>query len=420
MTKTTEGRRVRGEFDNLVRRVGIFSWSTIGAVILIALGAYILIEGRVIFAPLSLIVVFVLNPLVTALQHRGVHRLIGAAIGFLAFLAALVALGLVVIPSIVDQASGFATEFPELYDNLADQIVSAAERFGLDTSIWSYDQILDYLNDPENQDTILSVVFGRLGTLTSGVFEFILIFLLGPVVAFYLLIDLPNVQQRLLEMVPTKSRAEVAYVGRRLNTAVGGFLRGQLFVAIIVGVMLSLGYWLIDLPFWLLIGLVGGVLNIVPFLGPWVGGILGVLIALTTADLSTAVWAVVVAVVVQQIDNNFVSPTVLRATVRLHPAVTLLVLVLAGAVAGFWGIVIAVPLTAALKIVAGYWWRTRILEQNPLDAADSMFMEPPKRKFWTREMDAITVPPEQTAAAPGATDTATPASDTPTEAVDDE
>jgi predicted PurR-regulated permease PerM len=422
VTEKTEGQHVRGELDAFVRRVGIFSWSTIGAVALLALGAYILIEGRVILAPLflALIVVFVLNPFVTALQQRGVHRLVGAAIGFLAFLAVLVLLGILVIPSIIDQASGFAGEFPDLYDRLADQVVSVGERFGLDSSLWSYDQILDYLNDPENQDTILSVVFGQIGSLSSGVFEFILVFLLGPVVAFYLLIDLPNVQQRLLDLVPHGSRAEVAYVGRRLNAAVGGFLRGQLLVAIIVGVMLSFGYRLIDLPFWLLIGLVGGVLNIVPFLGPWVGGILGVLVAVTTADLSTAVWAAVVAIVVQQIDNNFVSPSVLRATVRLHPAVTLIVLVLAGAIAGFWGIVIAVPLTAALKIIAGYWWRTRILDQTPVDAAESMFIEPPQRKFWTREMDVITVPAEQAVDAPGPSGDADPTPPPPPPAAEDD
>jgi predicted PurR-regulated permease PerM len=397
VTKSTDRDRARGEFDVLVRRVGLFSWSTIGALILIFFGAFILIEGRVIFAPLfiALIVVFVLNPFVTVLQRRGVHRLIGAAIAFLAFLAVVVAVGLIVIPSIADQASSFASEFPEIYDDLAEQVVNTGERFGLDASIWTYDEILDYLNDPDNQDTILSVIFGRIGTLTSGVFEFILVFLLGPVIAFYLLVDLPNVQQRMLDLVPEKSRAEFAYVGRRLNTAVGGFLRGQLLVAIIVGVMLSFGYWIIDLPFWLLIGLIGGVLNIVPFLGPWVGGILGVIVALATTDPTTAFWAAIIAIVVQQIDNNFVSPGVLRATVRLHPAVTLIVLVLAGAVAGFWGIVIAVPLAAALKIIAGYWWRTRILDQNPHDAAESMFIEPPKRKFWTREMDVVTVPAEK-------------------------
>ena len=226
MSTSEEKQRVRHEFEGLIRRVGVFSWATIGALILIIFAAYVLIEGRVIFAPLflALIVVFVLNPVVSALQRRGVHRLIGAAIGFLAFLAGLVAFGLVVIPSIADQASGFANEFPDLYDQLAEQVVSTGERFGLDASIWTYDEILDYLNDPDNQDTILSIIFGRIGTLTSGVFEFILVFLLGPVVAFYLLIDLPNVQQRMLDLVPERSRAEFAYVGRRLNTAVGGFL----------------------------------------------------------------------------------------------------------------------------------------------------------------------------------------------------
>jgi predicted PurR-regulated permease PerM len=165
-------------------------------------------------------------------------------------------------------------------------------------------------------------------------------------------------------------------VGREVNTAVGGFLRGQLLVALIVGVLLSFGYWLIDLPFWLLIGMVGGFLNIVPLLGPWVGGILGVVVAIATTDLSTAIWAMVVAVAVQQVDNNFVSPTVLRATVRLHPAVTLLVLVLAGAVAGFWGIIIAVPLAATAKIIIGHWWRTRVLEESWEEASEALIMEP--------------------------------------------
>src|SRR5665811_2246676 len=132
-------------------------------------------------------------------------------IGFLSFVAILIVIGLLVVPSIVDQARGFGTEFPVLYDRFVEQIVTLGQRFGLDSSIWSYDQILQYLNDPGNQDTILSVVFGRIGTLTSGIFEFVLVFILGPVVAFYLLIDLPNVQQRLLDPVPDQSRAEVAY-----------------------------------------------------------------------------------------------------------------------------------------------------------------------------------------------------------------
>lgn len=363
---------------SVVRRVGIFSWAAIGLALLVALLGYLLIQGRVILAPLliAVVVIFVLNPLVGLLNRRGIPRVFGTAIGFLLIAGGLALLGVLVIPSIIDQATAFSETFPEIFDNTGDQVSDLVVYLGFDrVEFWTYDDLVAYLNDPSNQETITGFLFGWLRGVTAGVFEFILIVLLGPVLAFYLLIDLPNVQQRLLELVPERNRAETSHVGRDVNAAVGGFLRGQLFVAIIVGVLLSFGYWLIDLPFWLLIGMIGGFLNIVPFLGPWVGGFLGVTVALATTDLTTAIWATVVAVAVQQIDNNFVSPTVLRATVRLHPAVTLLVIVLAGAIAGFWGIIIAVPLTATVRIIVGHWWRTRVLGESWDEASAALLVD---------------------------------------------
>ena len=379
----------------LIRRIGQFSWSTIGLIALIGLTIYLIDQGRVILAPLflAMVIVVILNPFVSLLERMRVHRAIGTTLGFLLVIGVIVAAAALVIPSIVEQGQMFATDFPELYNEFTDQTITIAERFGIEVSVWDYDRIVEYLEDPQNQDTILSLILDRIGSVTTGVFEFILVFLLGPVLAFYLLIDLPNTQGGTLGLVPEDNRAEVAFVGRQLNTAVGGFLRGQLLVAVIVGIMLAFGYWVIGLPFWLLIGLIGGLLNIVPFLGPWVGGFLGVLVAVITTDLQTAFWAAIVALIVQQIDNNFISPLVLKATVRLHPAVTLTVLVLAGAVAGFWGIVIAVPLAASIKVIVGHYWRTRLLGQTWEEAEEAIIAEPPEPtvplRFRTREMDVI-------------------------------
>ena len=381
----------------ILRRIGQFSWSILGIIALIGVVAFLIIEARIILAPLflAMVVVFILNPFVSMLERMRIHRILGTTLGFVIIIAALVAAVALVIPSIVEQGQMFASDFPDLYDDLTEQAIALAERFNIDVSIWNYDRVVEFLNDPANQDTIVSLILERIGSFTSGIFEFILVFLLGPVLAFYFLLDLPKQQGRLIELVPESHRAEAAFVGRQLNTAVGGFLRGQLLVAILVGLMLSIGYGVIDLPFWLLIGLVGGVLNIVPFLGPWVGGILGVIVAVATTDLRTAFWAAVVAIVVQQIDNNFVSPLVLRATVRLHPAVTLSVLVLAGAVAGFWGIIIAVPLAASVKVIGGHLWRTRLLGQTWEEAGEAIMAEPPPPsgalRFRTREMEAISV-----------------------------
>ena len=384
-----------GSEHGLIRRIGQFSWSTLGLIALIGVVIYLIDQGRVILAPLflAMVIVVILNPLVSLLQRMGIHRVIGTTFGFLLIIGFLVAAVALVIPSIVEQGQMLATDFPELYNEFTNQTTTIAERFGIDVSIWDYNRIVEYLEDPQNQDTILSLILDRIGSVTSGIFEFILVFLLGPALAFYLLIDLPKSQGGMLGLVPEDNRAEVAFVGRELNTAVGGFLRGQLLVAIIVGIMLAFGYWVIGLPFWLLIGLIGGLLNIVPFLGPWVGGFLGVLVAVITTDIQTAFWAAVVALIVQQIDNNFISPLVLKATVRLHPAVTLTVLVLAGAVAGFWGIVVAVPLAASIKVIVGHYWRTRQLGQTWEEAGEAIIAEPPEPavplRFRTREMDAI-------------------------------
>ncbi len=383
------------EFGTIVRRVGIFSWSMIGLMLLIVAAFYVLVEGRVIFAPLLLavVVIYILNPLVSWLSERGVPRIFGAILGFLVFFSGLSLLAVVIFPDIRTQSQAFIDTFPSLYDQTASDLESILGSIGFENVvIINYSELLDFINDPENRNTLMGILFDQLGTVTSSIFEFILIFLVGPVIAFYLLIDLPSVQQRIVDVFPVKDRSEAAHVGRQLNTAIGGFLRGQLVVAVIVGVMLSVGYWAIGLEFWLLIGLVGGLLNIVPFLGPWVGGFLGVLVAVTTADVPTAIWAVVVAVIVQQIDNNFISPSVLKATVRLHPAVTLLSLVLGGALAGIWGVIIAVPLVASIKILLGHWWRTRVLDQTWEEATEAMFDEPePSRLRRTGEQPIIEV-----------------------------
>jgi predicted PurR-regulated permease PerM len=145
-----------------------------------------------------------------------------------------------------------------------------------------------------------------------------------------------------------------------------------LLVAVIVGVMTSFGFWAIGLPFWLLIGMIAGFLNIIPFVGPWVGGTLGVMVALATRDLQTAAWAGLVALIVQQIDNHFVSPTVLRATVRIHPAMIILGLVLGASLGGFWGVVLAVPVMSSVKIIGGHMWHTRVLGESWSEASRAL------------------------------------------------
>ncbi len=388
---------------DLITRVGITAWSLVGIIVLLGALVWMARWFRVVLAPvvLAIALIYVLNPLVGRFVAWHLPRIVAAFLAFLMLSGALVLLGFLVVPSISGQARSLGTDFPQIYEDSTAEIEDLVASLGFgDVDLWSYERLQDFIHDPDRQDQVLSAVWGNIGAVTSGLFEAILVFFVAPVVAFYVLIDLPRVREEAVGLVPERHRAEVIHVTRRLGGAVGGFLRGQLLVAIIVGVLTSVGFWLIGLKFWLIIGMTAGFLNIIPFVGPWAGGAMGVLVGLVTADLTTAIWAAVVALVVQQIDNNFVSPTVLRATVRLHPAVVILVLIVGGATGGLWGVLLAVPLTAALKILAGHLWRTRVLGNSWEEAIESIIeeSEPPEpllsqiRHGGTRHPDTIVGP----------------------------
>jgi predicted PurR-regulated permease PerM len=366
-----EGRQLA----ELLTRLGIGAWSIVGVLIALWIALTALSKVRILLAPivLSIVLVYVLNPIVNWLQQRHVHRIYGSLAAFALLLGGFVLVGFLITPSVSDQARELRSDFPMIFEDAALEIEEIVDSLGFGAvDLWSYEELQDYLSDPEVRDRFLSAAIDRLGALTSGLLEAILVFFVAPVVAFYVLIDLPRVREQTESLVPGQHLGEVIHVSRQLGTAVGGFLRGQVIVALIVGLLMSLGFWIVDLKFWLIIGMVSGFLNIIPFVGPWVGGVLGVMVGFVTSDVETAISAAVVALIVQQIDNNFVSPTVLRATVRLHPAVVLLVLVLGGGIGGLWGVLLAVPVAASLKILVGHLWRTRVLGQSWEEASGAL------------------------------------------------
>lgn len=193
-----------------------------------------------------------------------------------------------------------------------------------------------------------------------------LIVLMAPIIAFYLLVDLPHIRRVVESLIPEDRKAEALVVGGRLNRTIGGYFRGQLLVASIVGILSGIGMAAIGLPFWIVVGVIAGVTNMIPMIGPWIGAIPAVVIALTMEDLSTAVWAAVILAVVQQIDNNWISPVIMQRAVKLHPAVVMLALLAGGTLLGFVGLLLAVPLVAVLKVILGHLWRTYVLDQ-PLE-----------------------------------------------------
>lgn len=370
-----------------LRQTALIIWIGVG---LVALGWVFLIIGeaiRVIWLPLAFAagLVFLLEPVVKVFERARVPRIVGSILAFLVLLAVVVAVGALVWPTVQAQGAELIQQLPDLYVSIVEWLRGAALTLGFNIDeLLSQEAIETWLRDPTNQETIQELLFGfgaGAGVFLRGVAETIAVVGLAPILAIYLLIDLERFKQRTLELTPPAHRNEVAYVSGEVGTALGSFVRGQLLVAFLVGVASSVGMWAIDLPFWLIIGIVAGFLNLIPFLGPVVGGALAALVALLNGDVWQAVWAVVIMVIIQQIDNHVITPMVQRARVNLSPLVIVLALIVGGALAGLLGVLVAIPATAAVRIVIGHLWRTRVLGQSWEEASEAMIevTEPPER-----------------------------------------
>jgi predicted PurR-regulated permease PerM len=348
-----------------IRRAGSVAWALVGLAALIAVVGWVALRVAVIFPPLILAgaLVFILNPVINRLQRRGVPRVAGVGLTYLGFLGTVTLIGLVMFPAVEKQAETLSDRWPGIRTKIERWVDDRAATLQGTPFEFNRRSLTDAVT---TTDSSVRDQIKRAAKVGVKVFHVLLVMILAPVFAFYLLVDLPHLKRVAEGLVPDGVRREVMVVARRINQAVGGFFRGQLAVAFIVGVLSSVGLRLINLPFWLLIGMVAGIFNMIPLIGPYIGGIPALVIALTTREPITAVWAIAVLVTVQQIDNHFISPLVMHRAVKLHPVLVMSALLLGGTLGGFFGLLVAVPTAAVAKILVGHLWRVHVLGQ-PLE-----------------------------------------------------
>jgi len=379
-----------------MKRLALIVWTAVGV---LALGyVFLIIAGsiRVIWLPIAFAagLVFLLEPMVRVFQRIRLPRVVSVIFAFLVVVALILAVVALILPTIRVQAQEVGEQLPDLYLAGIDWAREMGTKLGVDVDeILSQQAIEDWLNDPANQETVGNLLLGfgaGAGQVIRGVTEAMAVLVLAPVLAIYILIDLERFKSNSLNITPPRHREETAFVAGEVSTAMGSFVRGQLLVSVIVGIASSFGMWLIDLPFWLIIGILAGFLNLIPFLGPVVGGALAALVALLNGDLSQAIWAVLIFVAIQQVDNHVITPLVQRARVNLSPLVIILALIIGGSVAGLLGVLVAVPMTAAIRIIVGHLWRTRLLGETWGEASRAMieYTDPPERIAGIRRRQA--------------------------------
>lgn len=345
----------------------------IGCLALAGIALYLLAYLRDVFPPiaLALILIFLLNPMVSRLQRRGIRRGFGTALIYLVFFGVIILAFSLLVPPLGRQINDLVERGPEIQADAISYVENLAERLNISLDAIGLGNLsgdsADQTNPPEDseQSSFIEDWGGRLlggaGRFATGALHAILNFILAPVFAAYLLIDLPKIQKAGLHYMPPRYRDELLPVLERIGNTVGAFFRGQLLVAAIVGVMSCVVFAIIGLPFWLPIGLLAGFFNIIPLIGPFVGGGAAVLVGAIEGGPSLAIKAALAMVIVQQIDNHFISPKVMGWAVRLHPVAVMIALILGASLGGIWGMLLGVPMMGVAKILFVHYYETRVL-----------------------------------------------------------
>jgi predicted PurR-regulated permease PerM len=296
------------------------------------------------------------------LEGRGVPRFIGAFTGLLLGVGSLAVVLALVIPPFVDQAEEFVETVPATVEDLEEIVgdLVGANPAEVGDSVQEF--LNRYVEEPETLiDPITSIGLSVVGVLGALVFMLL--------TAFFIAVRPQPLVDGLLALFPPQRRDAARHLTERLRDAWIGWLQGVLVDMLVTGVLLYVGLTLIGLDFAIFFAVFSALLVVIPYFGAILGAIPVVLFALADSP-GTALAALIVYIVVQQIESNMIIPLVMSQRVKLHPALIAIGVVLVGQLFGFVGLFVAVPILSAFVILVDELWVKPLEEARPEDSLD--------------------------------------------------
>lgn len=291
---------------------------------------------------LGALLAYLLDPLANRVEASGMGRGAASAVVFAGFLLVLGVPLVLLAPTLAGQIASLQ----ELDLSAASDALPTAER-------WLAERLAPLgVRPPDLQARLGAFVEDHAVGLVPGALGLVTQLVVIPFIGFFLLKDGRRFRKGFISLVPNRYFEFTLNVLRKADAQLGGYLRGQLLAALIVGLLSTLALWLIGVDYYFLIGLVAGLANLIPFLGPIIGATVAIVVAaVTTGSFALTLPIVFAFVVIQLIDNVGTQPLVLSRNVEMHPLVILVVLLVAGELFGLLGLLLAVPAAAVLKVL---------------------------------------------------------------------
>ena len=302
-----------------------------------------------IYFSFALMLAYFFDPLYKFLLNKKAPKVLAIIIVFGIIITLLILAIFFLIPSVINQLNILYKEIPNFIENYQNLILSIKPQ--LSKFINPADvEILLKENLSELQRSVLgfsqSIVIYLSNIVSSITFGIVIV----PLILFYLMRDMVKFKENLYIFVSKKNKKEFKEVLEEIDQIVSGFIRGRIIVCFIVGTLIGIGLYFLNLKFALIIGIISGIFNFIPYLGPIVGVVLTLIFAIGS-PWWTLLMIVALFVLVNQVEAVFLNPKILGQGLGLHPLTVVLSMLICGQLLGILGVLVAVPLAAILKVL---------------------------------------------------------------------
>lgn len=344
------------------RRQGLTAASLF--LVLIAFWVVTRIEYVIILGLFGLLLGTILEGPVRRLEMRHIPRPAGIFMIYAAIVGMLVMLVFLIIPIISDQADSFREDIPEQLQNLEQEWKDSSNPLLSGTGATLLGRAREFLDNPNGEVEVSTTTVQNVIPLISGVTSGIVAVVTTLVITFYYLMEKAFIRKLVISQLDLRRQPRVDKIWQDVENKVGGWMRGQLLLCLIIGTIATVSYGIIDIRFWPLLGLWAGITEIIPIVGPWIGGVPAVIVAITQGWEKALVVALVI-VGMQTLENWFLVPRVMRGAVGLSP-LTVFVAILSGTqFMGVTGAILAIPIAAAIQVVLTDYFTGRQLKREP-------------------------------------------------------
>jgi putative permease len=332
--------------DKFIKRERLFKLITAVGVLLLALIVILRVDNMLPSLILASVIYYTLNPMVNALERTGLDRGLAIVIPFVGS-GVLAALGIYLLsPLVTQQVESAKADMPHYIEGfkvLVEQANTFANTYvGPVAQISVSDKAVEYLqNWIQHALTDLPGFAGRIFTVV----------ILAPFFAFFMLRDGRAITRKCLELVPNNLFELVLNLFHQVNEQMGGFIRARALESIIVGLVTWMGLALIDFPYSVLLAIVAGITNLIPYIGPIIGAVPAFVVALVNQhNTSTVILLLLVYVIAQVIDMVVIIPLVVAKIVNLHPVTVAIVIIIGSQLMGILGMIISIPVASVIKL----------------------------------------------------------------------